>query len=110
MSPTPQEFQDFIGQQRADYRRVLPDKVAEIQAVWQVADRGGVPQLLALERLAHTLAGTAGTLGFPAVGQAAKALELLLPENETATAPLTPAQQSDIAQAVAALQASLPPD
>ncbi|MFI5443898.1 Hpt domain-containing protein [Polaromonas sp. UC242_47] len=105
---TPQEaFQQFLDQQRADYRRALPDKLAQLEALWQAVDAGGpsAPPLADLERQAHTLAGTAGTLGFRELSLAARALELLL---EQAGAALIPAQRPDIVRAVAALQASLP--
>ena len=109
---TPQQaFQKFLDQQRADYRRTLPEKIAQIHALWNAvagADDTALPA--ELERLVHTLAGTAGTLGFHEVGAAARALELLLEQAALAgQLPLSP-QRTDIALAVAALQASLPAD
>ncbi|MDW5440971.1 Hpt domain-containing protein [Polaromonas sp. SM01] len=109
---TPQEaFQQFLDQQRADYQRALPEKIAQVQMLWQAVDAGGpsAPPLVDLERQAHTLAGTAGTLGFREVSVAARALELLLEQASEAGPALTPTQRPDIVQAVAALQASLPP-
>ena len=112
---TPQQaFQKFLEQQRADYRRALPGKMAQIVALWNAAASGGdtvVPAVpVELGRLVHTLAGTAGTLGFHEVGAAARALELLLePDAPAGQLPLPP-QRTDIALAVAALQASLPAD
>ena len=109
---TPQEaFQQFLDQQRADYQRTLPDKLTQLQALWQAVDAGGpnAPPLVDLERQAHTLAGTAGTLGFRELSLAARALELLLEQAGEAGQSLTPAQRPDIVRAVAALQASLPP-
>ena len=109
MSTPQQDFQKFLDQQRADYRRALPEKMAHIRALWNaVADDTALPA--ELERQAHTLAGTAGTLGFHEVGAAARALELLLEQAALAgQLPLSP-QRTDIALAVAALQASLPAD
>jgi periplasmic divalent cation tolerance protein len=116
MNASPRDFPEFFDQQRADYRRALPEKIAQIRALWSAVACGAVAcgdeaALLAeLARLAHTLAGTAGTLGFPAVSAAARALELLLePAVPTTQVPL-PAQHREIALAVAALQASLPAD
>lgn len=116
MSMPPQDFEKFLDLQRADYQRALPGKMAQIHALWRALDAGGeAPSPLAdLERLAHTLAGAAGTFGFGEVGQAAKALELLLrPAVEgdgAGPAALTPQQRSDIARAIGELQASLPGD
>lgn len=109
---TPQEqFQAFLALQRADYQRALPGKVAKLQALWQAQDPGAAPPALGeLERQAHTLAGTAGTLGFRELGLAARSLEALLVQAGAAGAALSPGQQSEIAQALAALQASLPTD
>lgn len=70
----------------------MPDKLAQLEALWQAVDAGGpsAPPLADLERQAHTLAGTAGTLGFRELSLAARALELLL---EQAGAALIPAQR-----------------
>lgn len=107
---TPQEqFLKFLDLQRADYQRVLPEKLAYLQTLWAAVDAGAAPPVLAeLERLAHTLAGTAGTLGFRDLGLAAKSLELLLTQAVEGAAVLTPEQRSDISQAMVTLQASLP--
>jgi HPt (histidine-containing phosphotransfer) domain-containing protein len=115
VSTPQQEFQKFLDQQRVDYRRSLPEKAAQIQALWTAAEAGGAgaSPLADLERLVHSLAGTAGTLGFRELGQAAKLLEMVLAEVAEANGPvasLTPAQRPDIARAVAALQASFPGD
>lgn len=102
-------FQKFLEQQRADYQRALPEKIARIVALWETIAGGGdtvVP--VELERLVHTLAGTAGTLGFPQVGAAAKVLELLFEQAALAGRVPLPAERTDIALAMAALQASLP--
>ncbi len=109
---TPQEqFQQFLDLQRADYKRALPEKLAQLQALWAGVNAGAAPPVLAeLERLAHTLAGTAGTLGFREVGLAAKSLELLLTQAGEGGGVLTREQQSAISLAMAALQASQPRD
>lgn len=109
---TPQEqFQQFLDLQRVDYKRALPEKLAHLQTLWAGVDAGAAPPALAeVERLAHTLAGTAGTLGFREVGLAAKSLELLLVQASESGAALTPELRSGISLALAALQASLPSD
>lgn len=109
---TPQEqFKAFLALQRAEYQRALPEKLAQLQALWLALDPGAAPSALGgLERQAHTLAGTAGTLGFREVGTAAKSLEELLARAREGGVALTLAQHTEISLAVAALQASLPPD
>ncbi len=109
---TPQEqFRAFLHLQRADYRRALPEKLAQLQASWQALDAAAAPPALdGLERQAHTLAGTAGTLGFRELGLAAKSLEELLARAGQGGGALTPVQRTEISQALAALLASLPGD
>jgi HPt (histidine-containing phosphotransfer) domain-containing protein len=109
---TPQEqFQQFLDLQRADYKRALPEKLAHLQTLWAAVAAGAAPPaLVELERLAHTLAGTAGTLGLRGVGLAAKSLEMLLAQAGEGGGVLTPEHQSGISLAMAALQASLPRD
>lgn len=110
MSTPQQDFQKFLDLQRSDYARALPEKMAQVHALWRAVTSGGeAPPLTELERLVHTLAGTAGTLGFHEVGRAAKALELLLQQVGPAGPALAPAQRSAIGLTIAALQASLPP-
>lgn len=107
MSTAREDFQRFLDEQRAEYKAALPGKMAEVHALWALAAPGedAAQPLADLQRLAHTLAGTAGTLGFRDVGTAAKALELLVEEAGIA---LTPAQRADMTLAIAALQASMP--
>jgi HPt (histidine-containing phosphotransfer) domain-containing protein len=111
MSSSQEQFKAFLALQRADYRRALPEKLAQLEALWQALDTEAAPPALdELTRQAHTLAGTAGTLGFREVGLAAKSLETLLAEAGGSGDALTSVQRSEISLAVAALQASLPPD
>ena len=111
MSTSQEQFRALLALQRADYQRSLPQKLAQLQGVWVALAAGaGPPALTELERLAHTLAGTAGTLGFREVGLAARALEELLVRTSGGGQALTPAQRSEISLAVAVLQASLPRD
>ena len=109
MSTPQQLFQRFIDEQRSEYGRSLPDKVRQIEVRWRfVASGGGEADSFAeLERLAHTLAGTSGTLGFAAASQAAKALELLV-QRAMQDAASWAALHSEIEQAIGYLQNSLP--
>jgi HPt (histidine-containing phosphotransfer) domain-containing protein len=60
----------------------LVERVGEIEAAWEAAQTasGGGEALARLHRLAHSLAGTAGTFGYPDVGLAARVLEKRLEE------------------------------
>lgn len=109
MSGPQQLFQQFLDEQRSEYGRCLPDKVAQIEALWRLAAATGsdLEVRVRLERLAHTLAGTAGTLGFVAAGQAARALELLVQQALQGGGEWT-ALHPDIELAIAGLHASLP--
>lgn len=109
MSTSQEQFRAFLEQQRVEYQRTLPEKVARLQTLWAAMDASAGPVALTeMERLAHTLAGTAGTLGFRELGLAAGSLEVLLTEAAGRGAPPGPGQFADIAAALSALQASLP--
>lgn len=110
MSTPQEEFQRFLAEQRVEYQRSLPGKIAEIRALWQVvnADADAPKPMKDLERMAHTLAGTAGTLGYREIGAAAKALELLVEHAVVAGPDLTLTQRSEIARAIDTLQGALP--
>jgi HPt (histidine-containing phosphotransfer) domain-containing protein len=59
------------------FRPQLAARVREIEEVWETVRSGGADgaALKRLHRLAHSLGGAAGTFGYPAVGDAARALE-----------------------------------
>lgn len=106
MTSSQDQFREFLAMQRVDYRRALPDKLAQLQAQWNaVAAGAATPRLGELERLAHTLAGTAGTFGLQEVSLAARSLELLLAAAGQGSAALTAAQRAQITLAVSALLA-----
>ena len=71
------DFAALLEAQRRDYGLAVPAKVASLAATAREALAcGGRPEsLLALEREAHTLAGSSGTFGFNATSVAARALE-----------------------------------
>ena len=109
LSTSQQLFEKFLIAQRSEYGRSLPGKVAQIAAHWRsmasdCADRG---MRVELERLTHTLAGTAGTLGFVFTGHAAQALELLVQQAVRGGQDWA-ALSSDMERAIGLLQDSLP--
>jgi HPt (histidine-containing phosphotransfer) domain-containing protein len=76
MSGPSDEFFHFLEEQRLDYHRALPAKLVELETAWDsmAADSGDAAWTV-LERMAHNLAGSAGTFGFTEIGDAAKLLE-----------------------------------
>jgi len=80
------------------FRPHLADRVREIEAAWEAVQAGGgtgghpggEPPLRRFYRLAHSLAGTAGSFGYPAVGTAARDLERHLKELVPADGAATP--------------------
>lgn len=68
----------FLEEQRADYTRSLPLRLEQVASLWrQVLQGEDVARALpALERHAHSIAGSAATFGWAQLGLAAQALEL----------------------------------
>jgi periplasmic divalent cation tolerance protein len=78
-----------LAELRDLFRPRLAERVGEIEAAWEAlraAPEPALESLRRLHRLAHSLAGAAGTFGFPAVGNAARALERHLQSAAAATA------------------------
>ena len=109
MSSSQQLFEKFLIAQRSEYLRSLPGKFAQIAAHWRSMASGCADREMRaeLERLTHTLAGTAGTLGFVATGSAAQALELLLQQAGRGGEDWA-ALNAHIERAIGLLQDSLP--
>lgn len=110
MSNTDPTFLAFLELQRADYRRALPQRLAQIELLWHQVQIGenAVQMLASLERCAHSLAGSGATFGFAGVGSAARELELALAPLLNTACALTAEAQSKISLAIESLQRSLP--
>ena len=70
----------LLESQQHEYRTALQQSLAAMEAAWRRA-RDAEPRsqaLAELERIAHTVAGSALTFGFVAAGEAAHNLELAL--------------------------------
>jgi HPt (histidine-containing phosphotransfer) domain-containing protein len=109
MSQPPEDFLRFLEEQRQDYRRGLPDKLARMASIVERLDRGDPAELAGLERLAHSMAGSGGTFGFDELGAAAKALELAVQRLSESGPAATAAQRSEVREAIRVLHAKLPP-
>jgi len=97
MSTTVEDFRCFLEARREEYARNLRKRVAKIEGLGRRIAAGQTQDRHTLEREAHTIAGSGAVFGFPAVGDAARALE-----NVAACAAAT-----DIASAVAKLRRAL---
>lgn len=76
----PDKFQPL----RDAYRAALPGRIAEICDQWASLERGAAlaPEPREFQRRVHTIAGSAGTFGLPAVGDCARELEDFLNASE----------------------------
>lgn len=112
MNITDPIFLAFMELQSADYRRALPQRLAQIELLWnQVLNHESAAQALAtLERCAHSLAGSGATFGFAGVGSAARELELAVTALLDTACALTAEARSDVNLAIKLLQRSLPRD
>jgi HPt (histidine-containing phosphotransfer) domain-containing protein len=104
---------DFVAQlleaQRVEYVQALPDKLAELDALWAqvAAGSAGTGEALAgLERLAHGLHGTAGSLGLAGLGDAGSALERAMQALRAAPGAADGNPRLGVAQAVEAVRAA----
>lgn len=80
--PGPADIQQALDLFRAQFAEQLPARLAEARtqlAAWQ-ADPAADEPLRGLHRVLHRLAGSAGTFGMPAFGEACRAIELHLDE------------------------------
>lgn len=105
----PFSLQDFLAQQRAEYRASLPDRLAQLQAAWtqvRACDTDAAARH-ALERCAHGLAGSAATFGFAALGDAARPIEEALAAEAAGHPSWNPASAARVAPLVDALSALL---
>ena len=103
-------FAAFLEEQRLDYQRSLPPRVAQMQALWQQVLDGQAPAdaLPTLERHAHSIAGSAATFGCAPLGNAARALEMILTPLVESGAALTAENRAEVGAALALLPPDLP--
>jgi len=76
----------LIDKLRAEYRQGLPDRLAELRAALAAA-RSGPEGLQEAHRVAHRLAGTAGSYGCHGFGEACGQIEDALSEALQGTDP-----------------------
>jgi len=106
---TPEDLVAFMVQQREAYRLDLPQRLAQIESLWENFRRNDEPRegLFAIERFAHNLAGSSATFGFSGIGDAARELELLLSESPHVSDARFISMRSQINLAIEALRHAL---
>jgi chemotaxis protein histidine kinase CheA len=109
MTPTNPAFLAFLEEQRTDYRLSLPQRLAQIESLWRQVVNGEAPAeaLASLERCAHGLAGSGATFGYATLGDAARALELIVNPLLDSAHALAPTEQADVSRAIDSLRRSL---
>jgi len=77
---SPSDFAAKMEALKRGFAEGLPGRLAEISRLWEEALREGADPAVRshLHRQVHSLAGAAGTFGFPALSAAARSLEYLL--------------------------------
>src|SRR5262249_18394955 len=93
----------------AEYRRGLPMKFAELERLWRffLEGRSSTPGMTELRRELHTLAGTAKTMGVPAVTDAARVAEEFLASRTEGNEAMSIADQEKFQSLLDALKYSL---
>ena len=103
-SPLPGDLQQALDLFRTQFAEQLPARLSEVAdrlAAWQ-ADPSSDDRLRELHRVLHRLAGSAGTFGMPAFGEACRAIELRLEELQ-GRPQRSPADVAQVAVAVGGL-------
>lgn len=105
----PEEFKRRLGAMHVSYRAKMPERIAEIEGLWRKV-ASGPPGDEAREELlmaAHTLSGSAPTLGCESLGAAARDLEAALRGASLHEGALTGEEAVAIGRLVAKLGPSL---
>jgi HPt (histidine-containing phosphotransfer) domain-containing protein len=97
MSDPTDAVQVQLAKLRVKYGLALPGKIDGLTAAVVARDESAY-------RLAHTLAGSSGTYGFPEIGDAARILEAILKELLESRAPLSPGRKVEVDGLLASLR------
>jgi diguanylate cyclase (GGDEF)-like protein len=109
MSVSPEALQEQLDVLRQTYAEQLPAKIGLIEETAAQLLQGSWNEQASatLHRLSHNLAGYGATFGFPAVGVAARTLEVYLRTLTEAKAPPTQEQRAQLGAFLAGLKRSL---
>lgn len=91
---------------RAAFAAGLPERMEAIAACWRAAEAADPPQQVPTEliRLAHSLAGSAGTFGYHRLGDKARELEEALAQTSRVVPPDAATRTTRIHELIAALR------
>ena len=105
----PEELKRRLGKMRDNYRSRVPARIAAVEALWERAKTADPSDVVRDELVlaAHTIGGSASTLGCEALGAAAKDLEHALRSLFALRKPLSEGERAAIGGLVAALGQSL---
>jgi HPt (histidine-containing phosphotransfer) domain-containing protein len=70
------EFEEHFGRLRESFRARLPDYQASLVKARSGFIASGADGVREIRKVAHTLAGAAGTFGFPEIGEVALEVEV----------------------------------
>ncbi len=103
MSDLREEFEKKLGEARAKYVNSLPGKISEIVLIWNQLNRNEwrTEVVAKMQNLAHNLAGSGRTFGFPQLSAQARILERAL---EATTLPPAEDVKTKISSLLTALQ------
>jgi hypothetical protein len=88
------EFNERLDRLRARFAAALPQRIDDSVAALPLTSADTIDTLIVVHRKLHELCGIAPTIGFPAVGQAARAAETVLREPANSKRPLTADESS----------------
>lgn len=88
------EFNERLDRLRVRFAAALPQRIDDSVAALPLTSADAVETLIVVHRKLHELCGMAPTIGFSAVGQAARAAETVLREPANSNRPLTADESS----------------
>lgn len=91
---------------RKAYTARIQEQIGKIDGIWHAAQKGGWDgeALATLRALAHSIAGSGATFGYPTLSQAAAPLEDLVDDVLGVEAPPSDAQRDRLAQLIEILR------
>ncbi len=108
MSQGMEEFEQELQALKDSYAEQVPQKLAEIDALWGSLVENGWDEVIfkTFHRMVHSMAGSAQVFGFTTMGKSARELEMLLKAVSNSGEPLSEAQYAALPVLVEAVRAS----
>lgn len=96
VSSSLEQVQEQLQVLRLTYVEQLPNKLAEIEQIWQAVRGGNLEEWTMMHCLVHRLAGSGATFGLQKLSEVARSLELILQPLIDDPSQLTPENQQKI--------------